>query len=77
MLLQRRFDADQAAGALAALGVGALALRTRGFFFLMVTLAFGQMLFFVFHDTPLGGGADGVNVATLRHALPFGPQFAA
>ena len=52
--------AAAAAGGLAALGVGALALRTRGFFFLMVTLAFGQMLFFVFHDTPLGGGADGV-----------------
>src|SRR5713101_169608 len=31
---------------LAALLVGALSLRTRGFFFLMVTLAFGQMLFF-------------------------------
>lgn len=48
------------AGAATALAVGALALRTRGFFFLMVTLAFGQMLFFLFHDTPLGGGADGV-----------------
>src|SRR5215212_2859287 len=45
-----------------ALPVGALSLRTRGFFFLMTTLAFGQMLFFVFHDTPLGGGADGVFV---------------
>ena len=43
-----------------ALAVGALALRTKGFFFLMTTLAFGQMLFFVFHDTKLGGGADGV-----------------
>lgn len=47
---------------LAALGVGALSMRTRGFFFLMTTLAFGQMLFFLFHDTPLGGGADGVFV---------------
>jgi branched-chain amino acid transport system permease protein len=47
---------------LAALPVGALSLRTRGFFFLMVTLAFGQMLFFLFHDTPLGGGKDGVFV---------------
>ncbi|PWS36965.1 branched-chain amino acid ABC transporter permease [Falsiroseomonas bella] len=46
----------------AALPVGALSLRTRGFFFLMVTLAFGQMLFFLFHDTPLGGGKDGVFV---------------
>ncbi len=44
----------------AALAIGALALRTKGFFFLMATLAFGQMLFFLFHDTPLGGGADGV-----------------
>lgn len=48
---------------LAALVVGALSLRTRGFFFLMVTLAFGQMLFFLFHDTKLGGGADGAFLA--------------
>jgi ABC-type branched-subunit amino acid transport system ATPase component len=26
----------------------------------MTTLAFGQMLFFAFHDTPLGGGSDGL-----------------
>lgn len=59
--------AAAAAGAVASLAVGALALRTRGFFFLMVTLAFGQMMFFVFHDTPLGGGADGVYI--IRPAL--------
>jgi branched-chain amino acid transport system permease protein len=40
-----------------------LSLRTRGFFFLMVTLAFGQMLFFLFHDTKLGGGTDGAFLA--------------
>src|SRR5215470_1444244 len=34
------------AAGLAALAVGALSLRTKGFFFLMVTLAFGQMVFF-------------------------------
>ena len=45
--------------ALAALLIGALSLRTKGFFFLMVTLAFGQMVFFVFHDTKIGGGTDG------------------
>lgn len=44
---------------LAALVVGALSLRTRGFFLLMVTLAFGQMVFFLFHDTKIGGGTDG------------------
>ncbi len=47
------------AAGLAALLVGMFALRTTGFFFLMVTLAFGQMIFFVFHDTKLGGGTDG------------------
>ncbi len=43
----------------AACVVGLFSLRTTGFFFLMVTLAFGQMIFFVFHDTKLGGGTDG------------------
>ncbi len=52
-----------AAAAGAALLVGALSLRTRGFFFLMVTLAFGQMVFFLFHDTKIGGGTDGAFLA--------------
>lgn len=55
--------AAMAVAGLAALAVGSLSLRTRGFFFLMVTLAFGQMLFFVFHDTKLGGGTDGAYLA--------------
>jgi branched-chain amino acid transport system permease protein len=54
------FPVAALAAGVAALGIGALALRTSGFFFLMTTLAFGQMLFFLFHDTPLGGGLDGV-----------------
>ncbi len=44
---------------IAALLIGSLSLKTKGFFFLMVTLAFGQMVFFVFHDTKIGGGTDG------------------
>jgi branched-chain amino acid transport system permease protein len=43
-----------------ALFVGALSLRTRGVYFIMVTLAFAQMAYFVFHDTKLGGGSDGI-----------------
>ena len=46
------------ASALLALVIGALALRTRGVYFIMVTLAFAQMVYFVFHDTKLGGGSD-------------------
>jgi len=49
-----------AAAALYALFVGALSLRTRGVYFIMVTLAFAQMAYFVFHDTKLAGGSDGI-----------------
>lgn len=45
-----------------ALATGMLVLRTRGIFFIMVTLAFAQMLFFIFHDTKFGGGSDGIYI---------------
>jgi branched-chain amino acid transport system permease protein len=48
------------AAALFALVVGALSLRTKGVYFIMVTLAFAQMAYYVVHDTPLGGGTDGI-----------------
>lgn len=48
------------AAAAYALIVGLLSLRTQGVYFLMVTLAFAQMAYFVFHDTRLGGGSDGI-----------------
>ncbi len=54
--------AAMGACALFALLTGTLVLRTRGIFFIMVTLAFAQMLFFIFHDTKIGGGSDGIYI---------------
>lgn len=54
--------ASMAACGLFALVTGLLVLRTRGIYFIMVTLAFAQMLFFVFHDTKIGGGSDGIYI---------------
>ena len=51
------------AAAAFALVVGSLSLRTRGVYFIMVTLAFAQMAYYVVHDTPLGGGTDGIYLA--------------
>lgn len=48
--------------ALVATVIGALSLRTRGIYFIMVTLAFGEMLFYLFHDTKIGGGSDGMYI---------------
>ena len=49
-----------AAAALLRSSSARLSLRTRGVYFIMVTLAFAQMAYFVFHDTKLGGGSDGI-----------------
>jgi branched-chain amino acid transport system permease protein len=51
--------------------VGALSLRTKGVYFIMVTLAFAQMAYFIFHDTKIGGGSDGMFV-NVRPALQLG-----
>ena len=39
---------------------GILSLRTKGIYFIMVTLAFAQMAYYIFHDTKIGGGTDGI-----------------
>jgi branched-chain amino acid transport system permease protein len=54
------FPAALGAAGMYALAVGALALRTRGIYFIMATLAFAQMAYYVFHDTKVGGGSDGI-----------------
>ncbi|HEV8721687.1 MAG TPA: branched-chain amino acid ABC transporter permease [Candidatus Binatia bacterium] len=51
-----------AAAATAAFVVGFLVVRTAGVYFIMVTLAFAQMIYSIFHDTKLGGGSDGIYI---------------
>jgi len=51
-----------AASGVAALLIGALVVRTSGVYFIMVTLAFAQMVYYFFHDTRVAGGSDGIYV---------------
>ena len=64
--------ASVAVSALAALVIGLFVLRTKGIYFIMVTLAFAQMAYFIFHDTPLGGGSDGMYLNNKPSASIFG-----
>jgi branched-chain amino acid transport system permease protein len=60
------------AAGLLALVIGALVLRTRGVYFIMATLAFSQMLFFLLHDTGIAGGSDGMYIYVRPDASLFG-----
>jgi branched-chain amino acid transport system permease protein len=48
--------------ALFALAVGALSLRTRGVYFIMITLAFAQMAYYVASGLARYGGDDGLTI---------------
>jgi len=48
--------------ALFALAVGALSLRTRGVYFIMITLAFAQMIYYVAQALERYGGDDGLTI---------------
>ena len=50
-----------AAGA-AALVIGFFVVRTRGIYFIMVTLAFAQMVHYAFFDNKVLGGSDGIYI---------------
>jgi branched-chain amino acid transport system permease protein len=45
-----------------ALGVGALSLRTRGVYFIMITLAFAQVVYYVANGLDRYGGDDGLTI---------------
>ncbi len=49
-----------AAAALAALVIGWISIRTSGIYFIMITLAFAQMFFYFFFESPDYGGDDGI-----------------
>lgn len=48
------------ASALAALVIGFFVVRTHGIYFIMVTMAFAQMVYFLFFDNKALGGSDGL-----------------
>lgn len=52
--------------ALVGLVFGALALRTRGVHFLMITLAFAQMLYYLFVSLPHYGGDEGIRMRKMQ-----------
>jgi branched-chain amino acid transport system permease protein len=57
------FPAAMAVAGLFALAVGAVSLRTRGVYFIMITLAFAQMVFYLFISARAWGGDDGLPLA--------------
>ncbi|BBB60433.1 branched-chain amino acid ABC transporter permease [Undibacterium sp. KW1] len=50
-------------GFMLALAIGSVSLRTRGVYFIMITLAFAQMLYFLFVSLKNYGGDDGLSLA--------------
>lgn len=54
---------------LVGLGIGAVSLRTSGVYFIMITLAFAQMIFYFAISWPAYGGEDGLSLP-LRNQFP-------
>jgi branched-chain amino acid transport system permease protein len=52
------------ASALVSLVIGLISLRTAGLHFLMITLGFGQMIYFLGTSLNTYGGEDGMNIST-------------
>ena len=55
--------------ALVALPIGAISLRTSGVYFIMITLAFAQMVYYFAISWPAYGGQDGLSI-TMRNGFP-------
>jgi branched-chain amino acid transport system permease protein len=59
------------ASGLAALFIGFFVVRTHGIYFIMVTMAFAQMLFYLFFDNKALGGSDGIYINFRPEATLF------
>ncbi len=57
---------------LAALIVGFFVVRTHGIYFIMVTMAFAQMVYYLFFDNKMLGGSDGLYINFKPSAAIFG-----
>jgi branched-chain amino acid transport system permease protein len=68
-LLPTAFVAIVGASLLAAV-VGAISIRSRGLYFVLMTLAFGQLAYHLFNDTGIGGSSDGTYI-NFRPELRF------
>jgi branched-chain amino acid transport system permease protein len=60
------------AAGLAALVIGFFVVRTHGIYFIMVTMAFAQMVFYLFFDNKILGGSDGLYINFKPGAVIFG-----
>jgi branched-chain amino acid transport system permease protein len=60
-----------AASAACAFVIGFFVVRTRGIYFIMVTMAFAQMLYYLFFDNKALGGSDGIYINFKPNALLF------
>jgi branched-chain amino acid transport system permease protein len=62
--------AAMALAAVVAAAIGAVSLRTRGVYFIMITLAFAQMLFYLANSVKAYGGDEGLNIRVRSHFVP-------
>jgi branched-chain amino acid transport system permease protein len=66
-----QFPAVLVCGALLAAAIGAISLRTSGLFFIMITLAFSQMVYYLAVSVELFGGDNGIALAKRSTFGPF------
>ena len=59
-----------AVSGLLALAIGAMSLRTRGVYFIMITLAFAQMVYYLTISMKAYGGDEGLNLPQRSTLLP-------